>query len=194
MCKVPEIKFNIFLTPSILKLQAQIKDIDNFPFMCHDCRARKSGAEKNGTAVHLAASVDKSDTDMRTEGNCDEVESHHNGSGVLIMIDTTKTANQKRKEAAAARRSEKKNQKYAAKMLVKPVPLSINPSFDNSEGLPNFKQDTSLCSDAAMLPPGAATNNENSQCMLDASMAELQRTKATKSTKGRAKGKNATAG
>ena len=37
-------------------------------------------------------------------------------SGNLIMIDTTKTANQKRKEAAAARRNEKAQQKQAAKI------------------------------------------------------------------------------
>jgi len=69
---------------------------------------------------------------------------------MLIMIDTTKTANQKRKEAAAARRIEKAQLKQASKIASKipqvAVPATNEPS--GSETLMNGRLDTSLASDS----------------------------------------------
>ena len=57
----------------------------------------------NPSASQTAKSAKESSCDIGGDASI----SKPSTSGNLIMIDTTKTANQKRKEAAAARRNEK---------------------------------------------------------------------------------------
>ena len=73
------------------------------------------------------------------------------------MIDTTKTATQKKKEAAAARRTEKAQQKQAAKIAAKSVPVTIQASNDNSETLGSAQRDTAQA-DTIVIPAAVSSS------------------------------------
>ena len=88
--------------------------------MCHDCKAKKNApAKKSGSGKGSKGATTSAQTQQKKQAkglqegsqSCADIDdtSGDNGtnSGGLIMIDTTKTANQKRKEAALARRTEK---------------------------------------------------------------------------------------
>mmetsp|Transcript_4874 Transcript_4874/g.5935 ORF Transcript_4874/g.5935 Transcript_4874/m.5935 type:complete len:91 (+) Transcript_4874:1247-1519(+) len=70
---------------------AEIVDIVSFPFMCHECKA-KTKAKSGKSQCRGAAKANKARTS--TESSASEKSNKKGeGSNMLIMIDTTKTAN-----------------------------------------------------------------------------------------------------
>lgn len=97
-----KIKFHIRYAPNspsyfeIIFVQAEIVDIEKFPFKCHDCAAKaKAAIEKKAPAriVVAANGTSKSSRKSSDDSSVSEKSAAQQGDGVLIMIDTTKTAN-----------------------------------------------------------------------------------------------------
>lgn len=114
--------------------------------MCHTCAAKNPKPSEDAKDIkdkilpqptNALTVISKSPKNsikalaIEDQAECSEMEPSNSG---LVMIDTTKTANQKRKEAAAARRNEKFQQKQNAKIAVSVGASTIQMPASNTNG------------------------------------------------------------
>jgi len=119
--------------------------------MCHDCSTKAKAKETTTAQENGAEKAPKSGKAKASSKEESPENSQTPDNNVLIMIDTTKTANQKRKEAAAARRIEKAQLKTNAKTSAS-LNKAVNGKHDTLDGSSliqeNGKQEGSMASDS----------------------------------------------